>query len=147
VQGAAEQLPFGPGTFDIVFCDHGATVFVPPEEAVAEVSRVLKGGGLFAFCMSTPFRDVCDDPATGRVSSTLATPYFGLSTLDDGRSVSYQLPYGAWVRLFRKHDFVVEDLIELRAPEKATTTYGDFVSQEWARQWPAEHIWKLKKVS
>jgi SAM-dependent methyltransferase len=146
VQGTAEQLPFTSATFDVVFCDHGATVFAPPETTVAEASRVLKPGGVFAFCMSTPLRDVCVDQSTGEVSSRLASAYFGLSAIDDGDSVNYQLPYGEWIRLFRRHGLLVEDLLELQPPADAVTTYSDFVSQTWARKWPAEHIWKLRKA-
>jgi ubiquinone/menaquinone biosynthesis C-methylase UbiE len=29
IQGDAEKLPFRSGAFDVVFCDHGATVFAP----------------------------------------------------------------------------------------------------------------------
>lgn len=36
VQGNAERLPFLAEAFDIVFCDHGATVFAPPEATVSE---------------------------------------------------------------------------------------------------------------
>jgi SAM-dependent methyltransferase len=147
VQGNAENLPFRNEAFDVVFCDHGATVFAVPENTVAEASRVLRPAGLFAFCMSTPIRDVCVDPAAGGVQSQLTADYFELSVLDDGESVEYQLPYGAWIRLFRRHSFVVEDLIELQAPAHATTTYSDFVPVAWARKWPAEHIWKLKKAT
>jgi hypothetical protein len=97
--------------------------------------------------MSTPIRDICFDPAADAVTTRLATDYFGLATLDDGQSVEYQLPYGEWIRLFRRHRLVVEDLIELRAPAHAMTTYSDFVPMEWARKWPAEHIWKLRKAA
>lgn len=145
VQGNAENLPFRNEAFDIVFCDHGATVFSAPEDTVAEASRVLRPAGLFAFCMSTPIRDVCIDATVVGVTSHLKADYFALSTFDDGESVEYQLPYGAWIRLFRRHAFVVDDLIELQAPEHATTTYSDFVPTAWARKWPAEHIWRLKK--
>ena len=147
LQGNAESLPFRNEAFDVVFCDHGATVFAVPENTVAEVSRVLRPAGLFAFCMSTPIRDVCVEPATGDVQSQLTADYFKLSVLDDGESVEYQLPYGAWIRLFRRHALVVEDLVELQAPVPATTTYSDFVPAAWARKWPAEHIWKLKKAT
>jgi ubiquinone/menaquinone biosynthesis C-methylase UbiE len=147
VQADAESLPFLNETFDIVFCDHGATVFASPESVVAQVSRVLRPGGLFAFCMSTPIRDICFDEAAGRVESRLSEDYFQLSVFDDGESRQYQLPYGAWIRLFRRHAFVVEDLVELQAPEHAVTTYSDFVPVDWARRWPAEHIWKLKKIA
>ena len=94
VQGDAEHLPFRSEAFDIVFCDHGATVFAPPEATVSEASRVLKPGGLFAFCMSSPIRDICFDVTVGRVTSQLARDYFELSMFDDGQSVEYQLPYG-----------------------------------------------------
>jgi SAM-dependent methyltransferase len=147
VQGDAQNLPFGGDAFDVVFCDHGATVFASPKAIIAEVSRILTPNGLFAFCMSTPIRDICFDPAAGRVTASLATDYFGLSSFDDGQSVEYQLPYGEWIRLFRQHQFVVEDLIELQAPAAAITTYSDYVPVEWARKWPAEHIWKLRKAA
>jgi ubiquinone/menaquinone biosynthesis C-methylase UbiE len=147
VQGDAESLPFRREAFDIVFCDHGATVFASPQATIAEVSRVLRPAGLFAFCMSSPIRDICFDPVADTVTSQLATDYFALSTLDDGQSVEYQLQYGEWIRLFRRHQFVVEDLVEIRAPAHATTTYSDFVPVAWARRWPAEHIWKLRKAA
>ena len=42
--------------------------------------------------------------------------------------------------------FDIEGLWELQAPESAAThDYYDFVSAEWARQWPAEEIWKARK--
>jgi hypothetical protein len=59
--------------------------------------------------------------------------------------VEFQLGYGAWIRLLRSHGFVVEDLIELRPQPNATTTY-DLAPLEWARRWPAEHIWKARSV-
>jgi SAM-dependent methyltransferase len=147
VQGNAECLPLRADSFDLVFCDHGATTFSRPDLAVAEASRVLKPGGLFAFCMSSPIHDICWDPQTDRVSPRLVAGYFELSTLEDGESICYQLPYGAWIRLFRRHSLIVEDLVEIRAPQDAVTTYSDFAPPEWARRWPAEHIWKVKKAT
>ena len=146
VQGDAERLPFLREAFDIVFCDHGAMVFASPQVTIPEVSRVLRPAGLFAFCMSSPIRDICVDSATDTVTSRLVTNYFALSTFEDGHSVEYQLPYGEWIRLFRRHNLIVEDLIELQTPAHAITTYSDFVPAEWARKWPAEHIWKLRKA-
>ena len=147
VQGDAERLPFTSQSFDIVFCDHGAIVFASPERVVEEASRVLRPNGLMALCMSTPIRDVCVDPGAGTVTSRLVADYFDLSRFDDGESVVYQLPYGAWIRLFRSHGLVVEDLVELQAPQDATTTYSDFISTPWAHRWPAEHIWKVRKTA
>ncbi len=111
VQGDAERLPFRAAVFDIVFCDHGATVFASSYATVAEVSRVLRSAGLFAFCMSTPIRDVCFDAGAGMITQRLAIDYFGLARIEDGESVEYQLPYGEWIRLFRRHGFIVTSFL------------------------------------
>jgi SAM-dependent methyltransferase len=145
VQGDAHALPFGAATFDVVFCDHGAMSFAEPHRALAEVSRILRDEGLFAFCISTPVRDACCDPVTGAFTGRLETDYFTLGPFDDGESVSASLPYGEWIRLFRRESLAIEDLVELQAPARATSTYSDYVGPEWAARWPAEHIWKLRR--
>ncbi len=145
VHANAERLPFRDASFDIAFCDHGALLFARPSATVPEAARVLRPGGLLAFCMSTPIRDLFVD-AQGNFSRQPVTDYFTLSASDDGEAVEYQLPYGAWIRLFRAHGLVVDDLVELCPPEGATTTYEGFAPLEWARRWPAEHIWKLRKA-
>ena len=48
------------------------------------------------------------------------------------------------VRCFRRHGLVVDDLVELRAPKHASTSYDDFDAR-WARRWPAEQIWVTRK--
>jgi SAM-dependent methyltransferase len=146
VQGDAERLPFADACFDVVCCDHGAIVFAAPLPTVTEAARVLRPGGIGAFGMSTPIRDICFDAAAYRVGPQLVSEYFGLSVIEDEGSTEYQLPYGEWIRLFRHAGLVVEDLVELQAPQDATTTYADFVPASWARRWPAEHIWKVRKA-
>jgi SAM-dependent methyltransferase len=147
VLGTAEALPFCSGCFDVVFCDHGAMTFASPDRTVPEAARVLRPDGLLAFCMATPILDVCDDTRVNQVLPHLVNDYFTLSAYDDGHSVTYQRPYGEWIRLFRQHGLIVEDLVELQAPPSAKTTYADFVSHAWARRWPAEHIWKVRKAA
>src|SRR5919204_493789 len=44
-------------------------------------------------------------------------------------------------RLQREHE--IEDLIEVQAPEGATTRFP-YHSPEWARQWPSEEVWKAR---
>ena len=48
---------------------------------------------------------------------------------------------GEWLRLLCRCGFVVDDLIEVRAPEGASTDF-DYVTADWARRWPAEEVWK-----
>jgi hypothetical protein len=47
--------------------------------------------------------------------------------------------------VLRSSGLVLEDLIELRPGEDATTTYTTYSTLEWARDYPAEHIWKARK--
>jgi SAM-dependent methyltransferase len=145
VHSDAESLPFRDESFDVVFCDHGATVFAPPESSVPEASRILRPGGLFAFCISSPIRDLCWSDPKEEISPQLKSDYFDLHDIPDDEETSYQLPYGAWIRLFRQNAFEVEDLIELQPTQEASTTYSDFAPKPWARRWPAENIWKLRK--
>ena len=145
VAGSAEQLPFADDSFDVVFCDHGAMSFADPSRVVPEVARVMRPGGLFAFNRISPIHACCYDAVRDETTDRLVTPYFEMGRLQAWGSVDYHLAYGEWIRLFARSGLVVEDLIELRPPEGATTTYQDFVPYEWARRWPAENIWKVRK--
>lgn len=145
IHGSAENAPFDDCSFDVVFCDHGAMTFARPEKTVAEASRVLRPGGRLAFNMASPIRDMCWDNTHDSLSERLCNSYFDLDFYEDAYSISFQRPYGEWIRLFRKHSLRVEDLIELRPAANAATTYPDFSPLDWARKWPAENIWVLSK--
>jgi hypothetical protein len=98
--------------------------------------------------MASPILFLSWSEWTEAVEEKLQRPYFGMRRFEynDGL-VEYQLPYGEWIALFRRNGLVVEDLIEIRPPEQATTTYPEYVPLEWARRWPAENIWKVRKPS
>jgi hypothetical protein len=71
-----------------------------------------------------------------------------LHILDDPSDpVAFQLPYGTWIRLFRENRLGVEDLIELRPPADASSSYRNDADREWARRWPMEHIWRVRRLS
>lgn len=146
VLASAEAVPLRDASFDVVFCDHGAMSFCPPERTVAEAERLLRPGGRLVFCKTTALVYLTWDATRERQTRTLHNPYFGMRTFafDEG-TVDHQIPYGEWIRLFRRHRLVVEDLIELRPSERATTTYDDFIPRSWARTWPAEEIWVVAK--
>jgi SAM-dependent methyltransferase len=151
VQADGESIPFRDDSFDLVFCDHGVMGFADPYRTVPEVARVLRPGGAFVFNGTTPWiwvawGDEDDQPATREMRAD----YFGLRRAEyaepEGATITYQLPYGDWIRLFRANGLLVEDLIELRPPEDADTTYVDYAPLEWARAFPGEHIWKVRKA-
>ena len=106
---------------------------------------MLRPGGLFAFSTSSPVLEVCWPTGTKHAGDRLALDYFELHRIEDEGKVSFTLPYGAWIRQFRSHGFGIEDLIETRPPADAVSTYRDPEEHAWARQWPAEVIFRLRK--
>ncbi|HEX2196816.1 MAG TPA: class I SAM-dependent methyltransferase [Actinomycetota bacterium] len=145
VQASAHMTPFRDASFDVVFSDYGATTFVDPYLTVPEAARVLKPGGVFVFAATSPLYMMCLDLEADEITTTLQRPYFGMRVIeDDSESRDYQIPHGEWITLFRKNGLVVEELIETQPQEGLTTTYAGR-PPEWARRWPAENIWKLRK--
>lgn len=147
IHASAEAVPLPDASLDIIFCDHGAMVFADPYVTVPETARLLRDGGLLAFSMHTPIAEACWPPGRNEPIERLANDYFGMHRVDLGDSghAEFQLPYGEWIRLFARSGFVVEDLIELRPSPEATSTYYDEPAREWARRWPLEHIWKVRR--
>lgn len=139
------DLPLADATFDIVFCDHGAMSFAKPEPAVSEASRVLRRGGLFAFCMATPFHDLCWEEKTDQIVGIFQRDYFSLDYIEDAGQICFQRTYGEWIRIFRANNLLIEDLVEIRPPREATTSYADYAPLDWSRRFPSEHVWKLRK--
>jgi SAM-dependent methyltransferase len=147
VHASAEAVPLPDESFDIVFCDHGAMTYCDPYLTVPEAARLLRRGGLFAFSAATPILNICWNEEEDRVDEQLHANYFEQLRFEDENTVNFSLPYGKWIALFRRYGFTVEDLIELRAPKDKETTYADFVNPEWARKWPAEHIWRVRRTA
>ena len=143
---SGEAVPLRDGSFDVVFADHGAFSFCEPDRVVGEASRLLRSGGRLVFNHATLWHTLCWDTAADQVGTAMHRPYFGAGKFDWGDgSIDFHLPYGEWIRCFARHGLVVEDLIELQAPPDASTTYESFATVDWARRWPAEEIWKLRK--
>jgi SAM-dependent methyltransferase len=146
LQASAHDVPLPDGSFDLVVSDWGATSFADPGLVVPEAARLLRRGGLLAFSGGTPLGWICANPETGAREDRFHHSYFGLTGGETAvGSIEFQLPYGEWVRLFRRSGFLVEDLVELRPPEGATSTYRDAAELAWARRWPQEHVWKVRK--
>ena len=149
IRASAEELPFDDRSFDLVFCDHGATSFTDPHVTVPEAARVLRPGGMLVFNMATPIVSMAWGADDEPVTNQMRTPYFQMGRQEirdpEWRTVEWQLTYGGWIRLFRSCGLTIEDLIELRPPDGARTTY-DYVPLEWARDFPGEHIWRVRKA-
>jgi hypothetical protein len=86
-----------------------------------------------------------DADAETPATECLERPYFGMHRFEwpDG-SVNFYLGHGDWIHLLRANDFEIDDLIEIQPPVGATTTFP-IVTPDWARKWPCEEIWKVRK--
>jgi SAM-dependent methyltransferase len=145
-QADAARLPFADGSFDVVCCDHGAMSYADPARTLPEVRRVLRAGGRLVFNQLSPWASVCWDELTTTIDGALHAPYFDLGRWEDVEGfVSFESGYGPWIRRFRAHGFVVDDLIELQPSGDARTSYEIAPPLAWARRWPAEHIWCVHK--
>ncbi len=136
-------------SFDLAISEYGAVLWADPERWVPEAARLLRPGGLLIGLTNSVLAVLAmpeleeDGPATDR----LLRPQRIIKQMvwDDGdRSVEFHPTHGDWVRIFRDAGFEVEELIELYAPEGATTSYP-WMSPEWASQWPVEDAWKARK--
>lgn len=146
VHAPAERVPLPDESFDVVFADHGANRFADPYAWVPEAARLLRSGGLLAFSGSTPFDLLCRNEEAERMTPTLKRDYFGLHRLEEKDGpVIFDLPYGEWIRLFRANGFEVEELREIQPPPGAESTYRTPEETEWARRWPMEQIWVVRK--
>ena len=149
VQADAERTPFRDGSFDLVWCDHGAMSFADPFRTVPEVARLLRSGGVFAFSTITPLAWLALGDGNV-VSRGFRAPYFGMHAIeidDPGwRTTEFQLPYGEWIRLFVRHGFEIVDLIEIRPPADAVSTYVEPSELPWSRDYPYDHVWKVRKA-
>src|SRR5262249_23300947 len=109
--------------------------------------RLLRPGGELIFLTDSALLTLCVPEANEvAASDRLLRPAFGMYRVEwpGDPGVEFHLSHGDWLRLLRRSGFDVEDLIEVRPPEGATTRYP-YVTQEWARQWPAEEIWKARR--
>ena len=77
----------------------------------------------------------------------------GKTVLDAGCGTEYvsawleqrdHLTHGDWFKNLKANGFDIEDLIEIRPDEDASTVYP-WVTVDWARRWPVEAVWKARK--
>lgn len=148
VEGNAEELPFADGSFDLALSEYGASIWCDPFKWIPEAARVLRPGGTLIFLRNSPMSQICT-PAKGSVTESLQRPGFGIHRLeweDEPPSVEFTLMHGEMVRLLRDCGFEIEALLELQAPPDAPQTKFEYMTVEWARQWPSEEIWRARKV-
>ncbi|HVD39972.1 MAG TPA: methyltransferase domain-containing protein [Solirubrobacterales bacterium] len=146
LHGNAEEVPLPDASFDLAISEYGASIWCDPYRWIPEAARLLRPGGELVFLVNSVFTMLCgpddeNEPATDR----MIRPYFGMHRYEwpDG-SVEFHLPHGEMIALLRSSGFDLEELIEVRPPEGATTRFPQ-VSLDWARRWPVEEVWRARK--
>jgi SAM-dependent methyltransferase len=149
VQAAGEQVPLPDRCCDLVISEYGAALWSDPHLWIPEAARILRPGGQLIFLTNSVLLTLCvnETDAEGPADNVLKRSAFDMHRVEwsDDPGVEFHLSHGDWVRLLRSHGFVVEDLVELRPAEDATTRYP-FVTTAWARRWPVEEAWRARKA-
>ena len=147
IHGNAEQVPYPDGSFDFAISEFGACLWADPYKWIPEAARLLRPEGRLVFLTNSLLFVICADEREGYPAlEALQRTAFGLGQLQwpDDPGVEFHLMHGDWIRLLRASGFQVEDLLEVRPDENATTEY-DHVTLEWALKWPCEEVWKARK--
>jgi len=147
LHASAEDVPLPDASFDLAISEYGASIWCDPYRWIPEAARLLRPGGRLGFLVNgTLLMLTVPDEDGVAAGDQLIRPYFGMHRFEwpDDDGVEFHLGYGDWIRLLRSSGFEVQDLLELRPPEGATTTFP-YASTDWARRWPTEEIWKARK--
>ena len=150
IEASAEDVPLPDASFDLVLSEYGASIWCDPFLWIPEAARLLRTGGRLIFLRNSTLAILCSPDGDEPVGEALVRPQFGMHRLEWGldEGVEFHLGHGDWIRLFRETGFDIESLVELQAPSDAADhPYYDHVSADWARRWPSEEIWVVRKRS
>jgi SAM-dependent methyltransferase len=147
LHGNAETVPLPSASFDFAISEYGACLWCDPHAWVPEAARLLRPGGRLVFLVNSMLMSLTTPELEGRAAThELLRPAFGLHRLTwpGQTSVEFHLTHAKWIEVLRGAGFEIESLQEVRPPEGATSSW-DFVTLEWARNWPSEEVWKVRK--
>jgi SAM-dependent methyltransferase len=150
LHGNAESVPCPDASFDFAISEYGAAIWCDPKLWIPEAHRLLRPGGQLVFLGTAPLALICT-PLNGEpTSDKLHRDYFTLDKLDwreveiDPGGVEFNLPISSWFQLFAETGFEILDYLELQAPERCTEDPFS-VPAAWAKRFPSEQVWKLRK--
>lgn len=145
--GNAERVPYPDASFDFAISEYGAALWADPTAWIPEAARLLRPGGRLRLLTNHVVAYLCspDDP-DAPVTDRLVQPMFGMgrTSWQGESSVEFHPTHGDWIRLFTASGFEIEALVEPQVPEGSTTSYG-WMPYDWARRWPCEEIWKVRR--
>jgi SAM-dependent methyltransferase len=149
IEANAEDVPLPDASFDLAVSEYGASIWCDPALWIAEAARLLRPDGELLFLRGSTLRILCA-PDEGQASDRLVRPQKGLYRLDwmdeDDAGVEFHPGTADLFRILRTNGFELLDLRELFAPNDAVDhEYYTDPGAEWAKRWPSEEIWYLRK--
>jgi SAM-dependent methyltransferase len=147
IHGNAETVPYPDASFDFAISEYGACLWADPQRWVPEAARLLRADGRLVFLTNSSLMALCTPDENGvAATDRLLRPAFGMYRLEwpNDPGVEFHLSHGDWIRILHSARFEIEDLQDVYPPSHAQTR-DDFVTLEWARQWPCEEVWKVRK--
>ncbi len=149
LEANAESVPLGDAQFDLAVSEYGASIWCDPTLWIPEAARLLRSGGELVFMRNSTLSILCL-PETGKVQVSLQRPQRGLGRLewtDDDPGVEFHLGTSDMLHELQRSGFELVDFVEVFAPEAAEDhPRYNYVPSEWAKQWPAEEIWRVRKT-
>lgn len=148
IEASAEEVPLESRQFDLAISEYGASIWCDPHRWIAEAARLLRPGGELVFMRNSTLSTLCL-PDSGQVQTSLQRSQRGLDRLewtDDDPGVEFHPSAGDLLRMLRANGFTLLDLVEVYAPADAEDhPHYTYMPAAWARQWPAEEIWRARK--
>jgi SAM-dependent methyltransferase len=150
IEANAEDVPLPDDSFDVAFSEYGASIWCDPALWIPEAARLLRPGGELVFMRGSTLRILCA-PDEGKTTDRLARPQRGMyklewpATDEDWEGVEFHPGMGELLTILGRNGFELLDFRELYAPDDAVDhEYYSDPPAEWAKQWPAEEIWRLR---
>jgi SAM-dependent methyltransferase len=150
IGGNAEVTGLPDGAFDFAISEYGASIWCPPETWLREAWRLLRPGGRLVFLGNHPLSLICSPLDGSPCDLRLHRPYRGMWGADwteveyEPTGVCFNLTISSWMALFTDIGFAVTRYQELYAPDEACGTRSA-VPARWAKIYPVEQVWHLKK--
>jgi ubiquinone/menaquinone biosynthesis C-methylase UbiE len=150
IEANAEDVPLPDASFDIAFSEYGASIWCDPYLWIPEAARLLRPGGELVFMRNSTLQMLCS-PADDVVGERLVRPQKGIRRFDwededTGPSTDFHISASEQFKLLRDTGFELLDFRELYAPDDAVDhPYYKWTPVSWAKQWPAEEIWRARK--
>jgi ubiquinone/menaquinone biosynthesis C-methylase UbiE len=151
IEANAEDVPLPDSSFDLAFSEYGASIWCDPYLWIPEAARLLRPGGQLLFMRNSTIQILCS-PEDELVGERLVRPQKGMHHIDwqddeVGPTTDFHIMGSELFRLLRDTGFEVVDFRELFArPDAVDHPYYKWTPVAWAKRWPAEEIWRARKL-